>query len=93
MYDAAPEASMFADNPLFDALNTIASAYRRGDLDHHTQIVTALGIHGIERREDGEGDEYLAVGFMLPGDGDFFAEIDSETYGTLYAIRIYRSLD
>lgn len=81
--------AMFANNPFWDLIEEI-----RADLHHewgkvrtfHNALGTLSVEYGIE-----DGQQYADVALMLPD--NVYAVIDSDTYGQLYAIRIFRDDD
>lgn len=73
-------------------LEELETALRDGwEPDPTLPLTSPLGEHGWQFEHDDDGDKYLKLELGLKG--NCFAEIDSDTYGTLQGIRIYFELD
>lgn len=71
--------------PSYDELSAMAEYVREHKPDRYEW---PNGDHsGIHYGEDEDGDTFALVGYNLPE--HIYAEIDSDTYGTLQGFRVY----
>lgn len=79
-----PDAALDASSVLYGWLHDVRGRLVTGE--RPDQVEGPFGRHGVSYGEE-DGEVFAVVGFCLP-DG-IFAEIDSDTYGTLCGFRIF----
>lgn len=86
-------ASIWTDDQLSEAIDTIIESLRENDWEDVVRIETPLGVHGVTYASDECNEEYATIGMVLGGSKpgvDIYVEIEDGTYGQMQGFRIYR---